>query len=56
MLALEAVWQSYPGNGAAILCDCSYTFKPAQRYAIRGESGSGKTTLLKVLNNLLPVE
>ncbi len=56
MLALEAVWQSYPGNGASILCDCSYTFKPAHIYAIRGESGTGKTTLLKTLNNLLPID
>ncbi len=56
MLALEAVWQSYPGNGSNILRDCSYTFKPAQCYAIQGESGIGKTTLLKVLNNLLPID
>ncbi len=56
MLALEAVWQSYPGNGASILCDCCYTFKPARCYAIQGESGTGKTTLLKALNNLLPID
>ena len=56
MLALEAVWQSYPGTGASILRDCSYSFKPAHIYAIRGESGSGKTTLLKTCNNLLPVD
>lgn len=56
MLALEAVWQSYPGNSAGILRDCSYTFNPAQRYAIQGESGTGKTTLLKTLNNLLPID
>ncbi|MCH8023715.1 MAG: ATP-binding cassette domain-containing protein, partial [Candidatus Marinimicrobia bacterium] len=56
MLTLEAVWQSYPGDGAGILRDCSYTFQPAQCYAIQGESGTGKTTLLKVLNNLLPID
>ena len=56
MLTLEAVWQSYPGDGGGILRDCSYTFQPAQCYAIQGESGTGKTTLLKVLNNLLPID
>ncbi len=56
MLALEAVWQTYPGNGTSILRDCSYFFKPTQCYAIQGESGSGKTTLLKAFNNLLPID
>ena len=36
-----------------IFNDCSYSFKPGQKYALTGFNGSGKSTLLKIIAGYL---
>jgi ATP-binding cassette, subfamily B, multidrug efflux pump len=54
-LELRDVELRYPGAGAPVLRDLSFTAEPGQTTAIIGSTGAGKTTLLNLVARLFDV-
>jgi len=52
LIALQAVWRSYPRGCVTALRDVTFTLRKGEHVAITGPSGSGKSTLLHLAGGL----